>query len=348
MDELLIEEVTFKNPEAERAFNQEWVQKFSAICEGRKLTYYRYLDYNYWNADNTYYIDKVIIGDKTGRLLLRVFDDKNKKQLLAIKDIASKIKLMFSTTRPHYSFSDNALTNKVKLLTDEYLKAYHDTAKDSNSVYRIQFNAESGVKEKIVYGKELAAAIKGTDAEQWVKENITNILFKVPTTNLIENPPKSLVTRLDRIVDILEDNFRGITSSRHFERFDKSPEKVKAYYSFWGISAITTFSQPYSAFPEELKELVRDAKARSKEDAAAYGKQVDNTADEPKPNDKTIGTCYFAFAMLDLLDDDYTFLDKAKEDTRTPEEIADDEDTFKQNFDPVNAYGEKVESLKEV
>ena len=84
--------------------------------------------------------------------------------------------------------------------------------------------------------------------------------------------------------------------------------------------------------------MVKDAKDISRQ----RGKK-DNQVTDANPTDKTINNIYFAFAILDLLDDDYTLCDKS------PVNIANSDDVFKQDFDSVNAYGEKVEteSLKE-
>lgn len=82
--------------------------------------------------------------------------------------------------------------------------------------------------------------------------------------------------------------------------------------------------------------MVNDAKDISRQ----RGKK-DNQVTDAKPTDKTINNIYFAFAILDLLDDDYTLCDKS------PVNVVNSGDVFKQDFDSVNAYGEKVESLKE-
>ena len=82
--------------------------------------------------------------------------------------------------------------------------------------------------------------------------------------------------------------------------------------------------------------MVKDAKDISRQ----HEKKVNQVSDA-KSTDKTINNIYFAFAILDLLDDDYTLCDKS------PVNIVNSSDVFKQDFDSINAYGEKVESLKE-
>jgi hypothetical protein len=62
-----------------------------------------------------------------------------------------------------------------------------------------------------------------------------------------------------------------------------------------------------------------------------------------KLTDKVINNIYFAHAILDMFDNDYTFCDKNIDATV----VADSDDVFKQDFDSINAYGEKVESLRE-
>ena len=84
--------------------------------------------------------------------------------------------------------------------------------------------------------------------------------------------------------------------------------------------------------------MVKDAK-----DTSRQHEKKDNQVSDAKSTDKTINNIYFAFAILDLLGDDYTLCDKS------PANIVNSSDVFKQDFDSVNAYGEKVEteSLKE-
>ena len=82
--------------------------------------------------------------------------------------------------------------------------------------------------------------------------------------------------------------------------------------------------------------MVKDAKDTSEKNAKRK-----NQVTVAKPTDYTINNIYFAFAILDLLNDDYTLCDKS------PANIVNSSDVFKQDFDSVNAYGEKVESLKE-
>ena len=75
--------------------------------------------------------------------------------------------------------------------------------------------------------------------------------------------------------------------------------------------------------------MVKDAKDTSEKNAKRK-----NQVTAAKPTDYTINNIYFAFAILDLLDDDYTLCDKS------PTNIVNSDDVFKQDFDSFNAYGE--------
>jgi hypothetical protein len=97
---------------------------------------------------------------------------------------------------------------------------------------------------------------------------------------------------------------------------------------------LVTFAVPYAEFPDELQQLVDECKQKSED--------KDRKSAPAKDTDYTINNIYFAFAILDILDNDYTICDK-----NNPAAVADGNDTFKQDFDSINAYGEKVESLKE-
>lgn len=84
--------------------------------------------------------------------------------------------------------------------------------------------------------------------------------------------------------------------------------------------------------------MVKDAK-----DISRQRRKKANQVSDAESTDKAINNIYFAFAILDLLNDDYTLCDKS------PANVVNSDDVFKQDFDSVNAYGEKVEieSLKE-
>ena len=235
--------------------------------------------------------------------------------------------------KDHWDLETLEPTEKLLALLSDYNTEYDLVAKDANQVNRVEQHATEKLEDQVNTGKTIAENGKTDNIVDWVKDHITNLVFKLPTTTRAIDAPKSLSARLDKIQAGLEHRYPGITNSKHFELEDKPSEKERAYYSFWGLVALTTFDEPYENFPEELVQMVKDAKDISKQ----RGKK-DNQVTDAKPTDKTINNIYFAFAILDLLDDDYTLCDKS------PVNVVNSDDVFKQDFDSVNAYGEKVET----
>ena len=95
---------------------------------------------------------------------------------------------------------------------------------------RAEQHAEKKLEDQVNTGRTIAE--KGKNIVGWVKDHITNLVFKLPTTNRAPDAPKSLGARLDKIQADLEHRYPGITKSKHFELEDKPSEKEKAYYSF--------------------------------------------------------------------------------------------------------------------
>ena len=325
----LEEAYDFKNLEAKKVFNREWKDKFNNALVGKKIC--QVTPGTMVVSKKYSLVEKVYVGAETGNLFIK------SNQLKPI-NIAEAIFGDSQAKKPYFEAEDPEQTNILLALVAEYKEAFHKAALEANGVNRVEQHATEKLEDQVNTGKTIAKENKTDDVVDWVKDHITNLVFKLPTTDRATDAPKSLSARLANIQADLERRYPGITKSKHFELEAKNSEPIRAYYSFWGLVALTTFDEPFENFPNELKQMVKDAK-----DTSRQHEKKDNQVSDAKSTDKTINNIYFAFAILDLLGDDYTLCDKS------PANIVNSSDVFKQDFDSVNAYGEKVEteSLKE-
>ena len=336
----LHEAVEFKDDEKRKEFNSHWVTKFKDILLNDSLYHYgeaRPVRYSWTRSYSSYKVEKVFVGVKTGKLIIQTTDRKNTVVQFSIDSLRNSFGPK-GTKKEHWELYKFGSTEKLLALLNEYNAEYDPAAKGANQVNRVEQHATEKLEDQVNTGKTIAENGKKDNVVDWVKDHITNLVFKLPTTNRVEDAPKFLSKKLAKIQADLERRYPGITKSKHFELEDKPSEKERPYYSFWGLSALTTFDEPYGKFPKELVQMVKDAK-----DISRQREKKKNQVADAKSTDKTINNIYFAFAILDLLDDDYTLCDKS------PVNVANSDDVFKQDFDSINAYGEKVEteSLKE-
>ena len=336
----LHEAIDFKDKDVEKKkeFNRSWVIQFKDILLNNSLQYYSKAKPTGggWSVSTrTYKVEKVFVGAKTGDLIIQTVDKRNTVRQFSIYTLRNSFKLtgLTDTKKEHWELDTPESTEKLITLLSDYNAKYDLAAKDANYVSRSENAASENIDKKITVGKELAADKKQT-LEDWVRTNITNIVFKIPSTERATDAPKSLSVRLDKTASELEKRYPGITKSSHFEIVDKNAESVRSWYGYWGIIGLVTFAVPYEEFPKDLRQLVDDCKQKSKD--------KDRNSADAKDTDYTINNIYFAFAILDILDGDYTICDK-----NNPAAVANSNDVFKQDFDSINAYGEKVESLKE-
>ena len=334
----LHEAVEFKDVEKKKEFNRSWVIQFKDILLNASL---RHCDKakpagGGWSYScSSYKVENIFVGAKTGNLIIQTVDRRNTVKQFSIDALRNSFNLN-GTKKEHWELDTSESTEKLLALLGDYNTEYDLVAKDANQVNRAEQHATEKLEDQVNTGKTIAENGKKDDVVDWVKDHITNLVFKLPTTDRATDAPKSLSARLAKIQADLEHRYPGITKSKHFKLEDKNPETKRSHYSFWGLSALTTFDEPYGKFPEELAQMVKDAKNVSRQ----REKKEDQVSDA-ESTDKTINNIYFAFAILDLLNDDYTLCDKS------PVNIVNSNDVFKQDFDSVNAYGEKVESLKE-
>ena len=331
----LHEAIEFKDVEKKKEFNRSWVIQFKDVLLNASLHHCdkaKPVGGGWSYSCRPYKVENIFVGAKTGNLIIQTVDGRNMAKQFSIDTLRNSFSSN-GTKKEHWELDTTESTEKLLTLLSDYNAKYDLAAKDANYAGRSENTASENIDKKVTVGKELAASKKQT-LEDWVRANITNIVFKVPSTERATDAPKSLSIRLDKTVSELEKRYPGITNSSHFEIVDKNAESVRSWYGYWGIVGLVTFAVPYEEFPKDLKQLVDDCKQKSKD--------KDRNSADAKDTDYTINNIYFAFAILDILDDDYTVGDK-----NNPATVASSDNVFKQDFDSVNAYGEKVESLKE-
>ena len=117
-------------------------------------------------------------------------------------------------------------------MLSDYNAEYDWAAKGANYVNRAEQHAEEKLEDQVNTGKTIAENGKKDNVVDWVKDHITNLVFKLPTTNRVEDAPKFLSKKLAKIQADLERRYPGITKSKHFELEDKNPETERPNYSF--------------------------------------------------------------------------------------------------------------------
>ncbi len=117
-------------------------------------------------------------------------------------------------------------------MLSDYNAEYDWAAKGANYVNRAEQHAEEKLEDQVNTGKTIAENGKTDNIVDWVKDHITNLVFKLPTTDRATDAPRSLSVRLANIQADLEHRYPGITKSKHFELEDKNSEPTRAYYSF--------------------------------------------------------------------------------------------------------------------
>ena len=314
----LIEAVEFKDEQLKKEFNFSWKDKFGALLVGHKV---RWTTYNGYSTGRTSAeVIKVFVGAKTGSIFIKT-QDKN-YLLDDFGEIGNK--------KPHLEGEDDEATESILVLIAEYKAAYNQAAKEANGDARSEEYQEEKFEDQVSEGKDL---IKDATPElkDWLLENVANIKFTLPSLDKVPVNEKRLIKKINMIHGMLENQYPGITKTRHFGWENKNPDG--AIFSFWGLTGFNFFKVPYADFPQELKDIITKAKEKSKRRGQF------NIVDS-KPEDRMVNNIYVCHAILDIFDNDYTFCDwKASS--------ALEDNPFEQDFDAINAYGEKVESLHE-
>ena len=314
--ELLLES-EFNNEEQKRIFNRTWKDKFKNFLVGQDIR---------WSYSNGYSYTKekcpildVFVGAKSGNIILKTINGNK-----SLDDFN-----VYRFKKGHLEAYEEEANIKILEMISNYKTEYNAAAKEANGDAKSLQTREEKFEDQVAVGKDIAKDVP-VDAEEWLLNNIINIKFTLPAMDKIPATEKRTEKKIKSDHDMLEKLYPGITSTRHFGWENKNPEN--AVFSFWGLTGFTYFKVSYEDFPQEIKEMVIKAKNISR----AKGQwNIENA----KPTDKVINNIYFAHAIIDLFGGDYTFCDKPID--------GQPENPFDLEFDDVNAYGEKVESLRE-
>ena len=186
------------------------------------------------SAHGVYFtVEKVFVGVETGKLIIQTRVGRSgtgATQQFSIDALRNSFG-SHGTKKEHWELYTIESTEKLLALLNEYNAEYDLAAKGANYVNRAEQHAEEKLEDQVDAGKTIAEKGKTDNIVDWVKDHITNLVFKLPTTNRAPNAPKSLGARLAKIQAGLEHRYPGITKSKHFELEDKPSEKERAYYS---------------------------------------------------------------------------------------------------------------------
>ena len=223
----LQEAVEFKDIEKKKDFNRFWVIPFKDVLLNASL---RHCDKakpagGGWSYScRSYKVENVFLGAKTGNLIVQAVDMKNTRGQFSIDTLRNSFSLN-GTKKEHWELDTDESTEKLLALLSDYNAEYDWAAKGANYVNRAEQHAEEKLEDQVNTGKTIAENGKTDNIVDWVKDHITNLVFKLPTTTRAVDAPKSLSARLAKIQAGLEHRYPGITNSKHFELEDKPSEK---------------------------------------------------------------------------------------------------------------------------
>ena len=225
----LEEAYDFKDLEAKKVFNREWKEKFNNILVGKKIcqvTSKKGPIPGTMLISKVYsLVEKVYVGAEKGNLFI-------KSSHLKPINIAEAVFGDSQAKKQYFEAEDPEQTNILLALVADYKEAFHEAALESNGANRVEQHATEKLEDQVNIGKTIAENGKKDDVVDWVKDHITNLVFKLPTTDRVEDAPKFLSKKLAKIQADLERRYPGITKSKHFKLEDKPSEKERPYYSF--------------------------------------------------------------------------------------------------------------------
>ena len=335
--ESLKEAVDFKDIEAKKIFNRTWRERFNELLAGKEIHKVTK------TSRLRFFVEKVFIGAKSGNLFIEVKDAFGRADRFSIIDFGD-----ISTKKDHLECKDQDLQLQIISAVEAYKNEWNEAAKIANSRNR-------GEEGRIKRTKRTADAVLKSPRCEWLKawlaDKITDIYFKLPICSdtievvLDDTLEPEEFEKIAEKWQFATDKFLDLWTPALVEGVDfdyrdavEEPETISAWYKFRGPACVISFKCDLnsSEIPEEITEMIALAKLESEEAG------VDRAINYDVKGNK-LDSYYFGRALGEIFDYNINFY----KNTKPVEPEKEEENPFEQEFDSINAYGEKVESLKE-
>lgn len=284
----LSEDLFKLSPEQENAFNTEWVEKIKDYLKTKSPIIRLRVDNSrsYVGGSitlKTHLVDAVVVE---GEIILIVQDDSSGKKYNTYINDYFKDATMVS---PKKKIRNDGTRSYLQIVTvsTQFTEFLNKLAEAKEKLY-IEYKVYKRSAEGKAHAKmnELTPDKKEL-VKNWFLNNIKKIEFFVPTGDLSEAP---IETEFDQnLVDDIKDRFideqnkiakwfnldiapdlynsgeEEIATNVHlvWRWADGTEENRISNYKIWATTIIIYFNTPISQAPEEVKEVIKSAKARS-------------------------------------------------------------------------------------
>ena len=338
----------FDDKQEELEFNTKWAENINGDlknipgAQNSGVQIFIKQPNNRYEKKPGYYKFKKMIINNQGVPYIRVVKVGQEDKPLSYK-FAAFFKPQSFTNNPnklYYLVAENSLQTKLEI--------YLEDKKNKKATNRTaSFQGARSVSS--LSAEERKAAL------EWFSANILSINIKYPTGTPTYTETEGPLDRKNPAVKKYAEKFayldakfhndfgvnKNITEGYldnakkvHFEARDASEihEKTIEYYNRWGLSCLISFKDTTLSNDNIVTSLIKQAK----KDSEAAGNEVGKF----KLEDRYIDSIFLCYAIKELVEDDWNKLSAIA----APAVPA---NPFNLDFDSVNAYGEKVESLKE-
>ena len=314
----------FKDKEAKIAFNSGYAKYLSGKLVGKEV--------KKWKDSRDWYGRKT--GGRSGRryFITEVTTDTGGNLILVLEDATKAIIKEFATTfflggRENGEKYTLEFANQLDFsILQAWIEAYIEEAKIANSNLRRDINRDT---RNTAIASLISAYKKDEQVKAWLHDNVENITFKLPHSE--SGVASEFVS--DKDIEKCEYEYNELISTIKdlrdgdiiFREIDDATETTRPDLIF--AIADVKFKDLIENAPDYIKKFLADCKIAS---------LSRNKNDSYEEHSKIISSLYVGRVIAGLFDDTIHFMD-----TPLPKHDLD------QDFPDVNAYGEKVESLKE-
>lgn len=353
-----------ENINAEKAFNLDYVKTLrNSGAIGRYLNYrvrrwaYYKNGYDFMNSASE--ITGFAVGSKTGKIF--ILTKENQSKLNTKLDDYFDYEKRFDDKNRQYIHSDAQL--------DSIFQEWKNTREAKIKELRADAAAGKRRAGSILRRKnKLDISYKNVEnmspeefeiVANWLAENTTKIYFRVPKidddlvkldTSMLDlktadDLRAKIIDKFDRLEAEFKNEVPGAKVGKDFSYRLTSAEKDTRYADWWNLGGTITFKTILADAPTEVIALIEKAQKIARKN------KHDTKPIEDVKQDNYLDSYYFCLMVLKIFDGDLDFYRKPDIDSgdtgQTPGQVADSDDVFKQDFDNINAFGDKVESLKE-